>query len=149
MKLTKLVAIVLLASLILVSAAADTTFIGFGTAGATGAYYALGGEFAKLWTDHIEDLNVSVQTTGGSKANILLMNDKDIEIAISQNDVAYYAYQGDETFFEGNVIDSFYAIGTLFPEFVQVVVSADSGISRISDLKDKVVSVGAIGSGAY
>ncbi len=149
MKLVKLAVMVLITNLILVSAAADTIFVGFGTAGATGAYYALGGEFAKLWTDHIENMNVSVQTTGGSKANILLMNDQDIEIAICQNDVAYYAYQGDETFFEGNVIDSFYAIGTLFPEFVQVVVSANSRISRISDLKDKVVSVGAIGSGAY
>lgn len=149
MKSSKVLALVLILILLSSVTAAETTFIGLGTGGATGAYYALGGEFSKLWKDHIEGLNLSVQTTGGSKANILLMNDGDIELAISQNDVAYYAYQGDEAFFDGTVIDSFFAVGTLFPEFIQIVVPADSDIRQVSELKNKVVSLGAIGSGSY
>ena len=61
----------------------------------------------------------------------------------------YYAYQGDQDFFAGQVIDSFVAIGSLYPELVQIVVAADSDIKTVADLKGKNVSVGAVNSGVY
>ena len=123
--------------------------IGITTGGTAGTYYPLGGEIAALWMKHIEGLDVSVQSSGGSKDNIIKINNGEAELGTVQNDVMYYAYQGDKDFFNGEVIDSFVAIGSLYPELVQVVVAADSDIKTISDLKGKKVSVGAVGSGAY
>ena len=41
------------------------------------------------------------------------------------------------------------ALGALYPETVQLVTLADSGIKSFEDLKGKKVSVGAPGSGTY
>ena len=123
--------------------------VGITTGSVSGTYYPLGGEIMSLWMNHIPDLDVSVQSSGGSKDNIVKINNAEAEVGTVQNDVMFYAYQGDQDFFNGEVIDSFVAIGSLYPELVQVVVAADSDIRTIADLKGKKVSVGAVGSGAY
>lgn len=125
-----------------------TEYLGLATGGTAGTYYALGGDIAALWMAKIPDLDVTAQSTGGSKANIILINDGDAELATVQNDVMAYAYAGNE-FFDNQVIDSFQAIGYLYPELVQIVVAADSDIHTIADLKGKQVSIGAVGSGVF
>ncbi len=147
----KIVSLLLVTALLLSGAAAlaETTYLGFSTGGTAGTYYPLGGEIAALWMKHIADLDVSVASSGGSKDNILKMNADEAELGLAQNDVMYYAYQGDQDFFAGQVIDSFVAIGSLYPELVQIVVAADSDIKTVADLKGKNVSVGAVNSGVY
>ncbi len=146
----KLLALALAAALVLCAAPAlATTYLGLATGGTAGTYYALGGDIASLWMAKIPDLDVTAQTTGGSKANIILINEGDAELATVQNDVMSYAYAGNQDFFEGQVIDSFVAVGALYPELVQIVVAADSAIQSIADLKGKSVSIGAVGSGVY
>ena len=147
----KFLVLLLTLALILTSLSvlAETTYLGITPGGTAGTYYPLGGEIAALWMKHIPGLDVSVQSSGGSKDNILKMNNKEADLGTVQNDVMYYAYQGDQDFFAGEVIDSFVAIGYLYPELVQVVVAADSDIKTIADLKGKNVSVGAVGSGVY
>ncbi|MDD3571496.1 MAG: TAXI family TRAP transporter solute-binding subunit [Eubacteriales bacterium] len=144
--------VVLLMALILLLASTPAFAwdpVGITTGGTAGTYYPLGGEIAALWMKHIQDLDVSVQSSGGSKDNIIKLKNQEAELATVQNDVMYYAYQGDQDFFNGEVIDSFVAIGSLYPELVQVVVAGDSDIKTIEDLKGKKVSVGAVGSGVY
>lgn len=125
-----------------------TEYLGLATGGTAGTYYALGGDIAALWMAKIPDLDVTAQSTGGSKANIILINDGDAELATVQNDVMAYAYAGNE-FFDNQVIDSFEAIGYLYPELVQIVVAADSDIHTVADLQGKQVSIGAVGSGVF
>jgi len=141
--------LVMVLALTMTGVANATEYLGLATGGTTGTYYALGGEIAALWMANIPDLDVTAQSTGGSKANIILINDGEAELATVQNDVMYYAYQGDKDFFDGQVIDSFTAIGALYPELVQIVVAADSGIKTVAELKGRNVSVGAVGSGVY
>ncbi|MDR0896439.1 MAG: TAXI family TRAP transporter solute-binding subunit [Oscillospiraceae bacterium] len=129
--------------------ASAATYLGVATGSTAGTYYALGGDIAALWSSLVADVEVTAQSTGGSKANILLINEGGAEIAFAQNDVMAYAYAGDADFFNGEVVDSFSALGTLYPELVQIVVAADSDIKTVADLKGKQVSVGAIGSGVY
>ena len=149
MKKTLLVILSLVFLFTSLTALAATEYLGITTGGTAGTYYPLGGEIASLWMKHIADLDVSVQSSGGSKDNIIKMNNGEAELGTVQNDVMYYAYQGDKDFFAGEVIDSFVAIGSLYPELVQVVVAADSDIKTIADLKGKNVSIGAVNSGVY
>ena len=130
------------------AALADTTYLVFSTGGTTGVYYMFGGEIATLWMAHVNDVDVSVQSSGGSKDNILALFQNDAEIAWTQNDVMSYAYDGGD-FFAGTVADNYSAIGAIYPEVVQLVVAKDSGIASVKDLKGHNVSVGPMGSGHY
>lgn len=143
----KMLAIALVFVLVLsASSALATTYLTLGTGGTTGTYYALGAEIAKMWMANIEDLDITTQPTDASKDNIVFVNDGQMDIATVQNDSAYYAYQG-ELYGDGEVYDGFYAIGSLYPEAVQLMVAADSDITDVSQLKGLNVSVGSAGSG--
>lgn len=117
------------------------------TGGTGGTYYPLGGQMANIISDNTE-ANITPQTSGASAENMETLRTGEAEIAFSQTDIAAYALEGKEMF-EGNPIDNIQAIGSLYPETVQLVTTAKSGIQSVEDLKGKTVSVGAPGSGAY
>lgn len=144
----KIAVLALALMLVLTAGASATTYLGFGTGGTSGTYYAVGAEIAALWTNNLDDVDVTVQSTGGSKANIVSIVDGECEIAFSQNDTALYAYEGTD-YFDNTVFDNFYALASLYPEAIQIVTPADSGITCVADLKGKNVCVGDVGSGTY
>lgn len=142
----RILALVLgLCLLMSVPAFAKEYFI-LGTGGTAGTYYALGGDIAALWMKHL-DVDVTPTATAASKANILMIDQGEAELAFAQNDTMFYAAIGDPVIFNGEKIESFAAIGSLYPEAVQIVVGADTDIKKVADLKDKNVSIGASGSG--
>lgn len=125
----------------------DKQFLNIATGGTAGTYYPLGGAVAEILNQNIENMNASAQSTGASVANINMLKDGSVDLAFVQNDIAYYAYNGKEMF-EGKKVDSIRGLAALYPETIQFVTTADSGIKNISDLRGKKVAVGASGSGA-
>ena len=121
-------------------------FINIATGGTAGTYYPIGGAIAEVLNKN--GMNASAQSTGASVANINMLKDKQVELAIVQNDITYYAVNGEEMFKEGGKIENLNGIASLYPETCQFVVREDSGIKSINDLKGKRVAVGAAGSGA-
>ncbi|MFC0271886.1 TAXI family TRAP transporter solute-binding subunit [Metabacillus herbersteinensis] len=117
------------------------------TGGTGGTYYPLGGQMGKVITDNT-NAQITPQTSGASGENMETLRVGDAELAFSQTDIAAYALEGKEMF-DGNPIDNIQAIGSLYPETVQLVTTEKSGIKSVEDLKGKTVSVGAPGSGAY
>ncbi|MDR7315379.1 MULTISPECIES: TAXI family TRAP transporter solute-binding subunit [Brevibacillus] len=116
------------------------------TGGTGGTYYPLGGGMA----DHITKnagITATAQATGASAENIRLLRDKKADIAFTQNDIAEYAAKGTNMFEKDGKIEAFKALGALYDETIQIVVSSDSNIKSVADLKGKRVSVGAPGSG--
>ena len=121
-------------------------FINIATGGTAGTYYPIGGAIAEVLNKN--GMNASAQSTGASVANINMLKDKQVELAIVQNDITYYAVNGLEMFKEGGKIENLFGIASLYPETCQFIVLESSGIKTISDLKGKRVAVGAAGSGA-
>ena len=121
-------------------------FINIATGGTAGTYYPIGGAIAEVLNKN--GMNASAQSTGASVANINMLKDKQVELAIVQNDITYYAVNGEEMFKEGGKIENLNGIASLYPETCQFIVREDSGIKSITDLKGKRVAVGAAGSGA-
>ena len=115
------------------------------TGGNTGTYYAFGSAVAQILQEKT-NIPITVQSTGASKANILLINDGEVEIAIVQNDVMDYAWRGVDLF-NGEKINSFATMAALYAEPCQIVANPASGIRSIADLRGKNVSVGDAGSG--
>ena len=123
----------------------DGSFVNIATGGTAGTYYPIGGAIAEVLNKDAEGINASAQSTGASVANINMLKDKQVDMAIVQNDIAYYAVNGTEMFSEK--IENIRGIASLYPETCQFVTLEDSGIKSISDLKGKRVAVGAAGSG--
>jgi TRAP transporter TAXI family solute receptor len=117
------------------------------TGGTGGTYYPLGGQMGKIITDNT-NAKITPQTSGASAENMETLRAGEAELAFSQTDIAAYALEGKEMF-KGNPIDNIQAIGSLYPETVQLVTTEKSGIKSVEDLKGKSVSVGAPGSGVY
>ncbi|SDK23386.1 TAXI family TRAP transporter solute-binding subunit [Sediminibacillus albus] len=124
----------------------DVQFVSVLTGGTEGTYYPLGGTFAQIINSNVDNVEANAQSTGASVENMKTMRDGDAELAFTQTDIAAYAAEGS-VMFEGDQIDNIQAIGTLYPETIQIVTTADSGIETVADLEGKVVSVGAPGSG--
>ncbi|MEQ2525774.1 TAXI family TRAP transporter solute-binding subunit [Bacillaceae bacterium CLA-AA-H227] len=120
-------------------------FISILTGGTGGTYYPLGGSFADIVTDET-GIQATAQTTGASAENMTTLKAGDAEVAFSQTDIASYAKEGT-AMFEGNAVENVQAIGTLYPETIQIVTTAKTGIKSVEDLKGKKVSIGAPGSG--
>ncbi len=125
----------------------DKKFLNIATGGTAGTYYPLGGALAELMNKNIQGMNASAQSTGASVANVNMLKDGSVDIAFIQNDIAYYAANGTEMF-KDKQFAGIRGIAALYPETVQFVTTADSGIKSLSDIKGKKVAVGASGSGA-
>ena len=66
-----------------------------------------------------------------------------IDLAIVQNDVAYYAFTGQAMrAFDGNPVDNIRALAALYAEPLHVLVRNDSDIKSFNDLKGKRILVG-------
>jgi len=121
-------------------------FFNIATGGTAGTYYPLGGAMAEIINKNIPGANASAQSSGASVANVNLLKDGKVDLALIQNDVAYYAFYGTEMF-KDKKVTNFKAISTLYAEAVQIIALEKSGIKSIADMKGKRVAVGSRGSG--
>ena len=126
--------------------AAQKQFLNIGTGGTAGTYYPLGGAMAEILNKAIPGMNASAQSTGASVANINMLKDGSVDLAIVQNDITYYAVNGTEMF-KDKKVEGLQGIAILYPETCQAVTLESSGIKDLSQIKGKRVAVGAAGSG--
>ena len=126
--------------------APEKKFINIATGGTAGVYYPLGGAIAEILNKNVPGVNATAQSTGASVANINMLKDGKVELAMVQNDTAYYAFKGVEMFKDKQVANM-RGVATLYNETIQIIVLEDSPIKTINDLKGKKVAVGSIGSG--
>ena len=110
-----------------------------GTAGEGGNYNSLGNALSQTLQKDPYKVNVA-----GSAANIRLLSQDYLELALAQSDVIDEMYAGT---LNTQAMKGYSAIAALYPEPVQIVVRADSGITSVSDLAGKKVSVGEADSG--
>ncbi|SDJ69697.1 TAXI family TRAP transporter solute-binding subunit [Billgrantia gudaonensis] len=140
--LTYIAAVSLLATAPLASAQQ----LSIATGGTGGTYYPLGGGMAEMIGEHIEGYEAVAEVTGASVENMGLVWRGDSDMALALADTVHQAYSGTGDF-EGRQLENIRALASVYPNAVQIVTLADSGIESLSDLEGKVVSVGAPGSG--
>ena len=144
----KVLSLVLAAGLLLAAslANADTKRLTLATGGTSGVYFPLGGAIAQVITNKSGGaISVTAQATGASGENMRLVQAGDVDFAMVQNDVADSAFNGLAPF--RSKLDNVRVIGRLYPVYLHVVASKDSGVKALEDFKGKKVSVGARGSG--
>ena len=136
----------LLALVMAIGLTACGTTLTMATGGTSGTYYGFSSVVANVLNEKLGDtLNVTVQSTGASAANIDLIDTGANQLAIVQNDVMYYAYNATDMYQGKDPITSYSAVMSCYPEYVQII--ANESITSIDQLKGKKVSVGDAGSG--
>jgi len=109
----------------------------------TGCYYPLGGAISRILFKHPKlGLRATVESSGASVANSNLIANEDADVAILQNDIAYYAYNGVRMFAPGTGnrhAKNMRSICTLYPEYIQIQALKKSNIKSPADLKGKRV----------
>ena len=124
-----------------------TNNLTFSTGGDAGTYYAFGGVIAQHVTANA-GVSVTAVTSGGSQANVYLLDSGDAQLGFCQSDVMAYAYNGTSTFENDGAITTFSTVANLYLEQVHIV-TCDPSIKTVADLAGKNVSIGDAGSGVY
>jgi TRAP transporter TAXI family solute receptor len=123
------------------------SFINVLTGGTSGVYYPLGVAIGKIFSDKIPNVKTQVQATKASVENLVLLQQGRGEIAFTLGDSLKAAWDGDEEAGFKSKLTKLRTIGAIYPNYIQIVATADSGIKTLADLKGKSLSVGAPKSG--
>ncbi|WP_422122260.1 TAXI family TRAP transporter solute-binding subunit [Planococcus sp. X10-3] len=122
----------------------ESNIVTIATGGASGPYNIIGTTLADTYSNTY-GVNSRTQTTGASVENVNLIKEDKIEMAFTMSDVVSQAVEGTEGFDEPT--DKISQIAALYPNYVQIVTTADSGIETFDDLVGKRIAVGDQNSG--
>lgn len=128
---------------------AQQQFVTIGTGGVTGVYYPTGGAICRLVNANRSEhgIRCSVESTGGSIANLNGIRLNDLDMGVVQSDWQFHAYNGSSQFSDDGPFTELRAVFSVHPEPFTVVARADADIQHFEDLKGKRVNIGNPGSG--
>jgi hypothetical protein len=112
--------------------------------GPGGVYEAVGTALAKAARDRWST-DARVLLTAGSVENLQLVADGRADIGFTTVDAAALAINGEAPFRNALTLA---ALASLYDDYLQIVVRADSNIEKLADLRGKRVSIGLPGSGS-
>jgi TRAP transporter TAXI family solute receptor len=114
------------------------------TGGQEGVYYAYGEGLAGVARERLPGARPQVISTPASVENLRLVGEGRADVAFTLADSAALAFEGRAPFTERVPV---VALARLYEDYTHLVVAADSSIRRLVDVKGRVVSLGAAGSG--
>ena len=117
-----------------------------GTASLGGAFYPMGQTISNLVNKYGQhDVSMVPVVTSGSVQNPRLLGSGEVDVAITNNNLAALAVKGVGPYRSGAIEMS--AVAALHPSVLHMVVMSGSDIKTIEDLKGKRVAVGPAGGG--
>jgi uncharacterized protein len=117
------------------------------TGGTSGVYYPLGVALSQIYAKAMPDAKVAVQATKASAENLNLIEAGRGELAFTLGDALSDAWKGNADAGFKAPLKKLRAVAAIYPNYIQIVASADSGVHTLADLKGKRISVGAPKSG--
>jgi len=122
-------------------------FLSVGTAPAGGAFFVVGSAIAEVLDSNAGDhgWKVTAETTKGSQENIRRIVAGEIELALANSAISYFASRGSERWGEAADIR---AVMTLAPN-VALFIAPEGGVETIADLKGRRVYLGPSGAGFH
>src|SRR5262245_2529017 len=116
------------------------------TGGTGGVFYPYGGGIAKVITEHLPNTEATAEVTAASVDNLKFLKQGTSDLAFTMADMAQDAVKGSDVFTEFGAVPV-RTLAVLYSSYSHLVARADAGISGIADLRGRVVSTGAAGSG--
>jgi TRAP transporter TAXI family solute receptor len=119
--------------------------IAIGTGNQGGVYFPLGRAIASVITRYVPGAVASAAETGGSIANVQMIEAGRAQMGFAMADSAWDAYHGLDRF-DGHAV-ALRTLAVFYPNRMHVVTLEGTGVTRFADLKGRRVSTGAAGSG--
>jgi len=142
------------------SQAQEIEFLRIGTGSTAGTYFPVGGLIASVISSPpgsrecerggscgVDGLIAVAVSTNGSVANVDAIASGELESALGQADIAYWAYTGTGIFEERGPVEKLRSIANLFPESVHIVMRREILLRSVAELRGKRISVDRKGSG--
>ena len=137
----RLIALALVGALLMTGCSASRVRLGAAREG--GVYQQFCAAYAALTGKPV----VEAKLTAGSAANLRLLSNGYIQLAVAQADLAMDAANSRGLFAYEDSMNGFGVVAALYTEACQLVVRADSDIETPEDLQDRTVSIGEEESG--
>ena len=128
--------------------AGQTVKINFPTASASGALYAVGAAITNMWNQNIPGVSAASQASAGGIANLGMVADGEAQVSIAISSNCFQALNGTDSF-QDQAFKDFRAIGGLYLNPNQIVVTKASGIHSLPEVKGKHFAVASAGSSVY
>ena len=118
--------------------------LSIGTAPQGGTFFIIGSAIAEVIDDHEPGVQITAEATKGSQENIRRLVKGDIELALANSAITYFATRGEEGWDQPYPVST---VMTLAPN-VALFIAPDGGeVETIADLAGKRVVVGPAGAG--
>ena len=128
------------------SDATERRFLSVGTAPPGGAFFVVGGAIAETLNENAGDTGwqTTAEATKGSQENIRRLLSGELDLALANSAISYFAVRGTEGWDREYPIR---VVMTLAPNVALFITPEDSDVETISDLAGKRVVVGPAGAG--
>jgi len=116
------------------------------TGGTGGVFYPYGGGIAKVLSEQLPNTQVTAEVTAASVDNLKFIQQGNSDLAFTMADIAADAAAGRDVFKNSGAVPV-RLLAVLYPSYTHLVTLANSGVTKVADLRGKVVSTGAPGAG--
>ena len=123
-----------------------TTRLSIATGNTGGVYYPYGGGYAKAIGDSLPGVEATAEVTNASVDNLKLLHGRRVDMAFVLADSLDDAIRGRGAFESLGQVEA-RTLAVLYDNYTHIVTIAGRGITRLGDLRGKVVSTGSPGSG--
>jgi uncharacterized protein len=147
MTVTRLLApLVLLGLAVACGGGGGRGFMSVGTAPPGGAFFVVGGALTEVLNEVGGDRGwrFTAEATSGSQENIRRLTQGELDFALSNAAITYFAVRGAEGWDQAYPVKT---VMTLAPNVAMFIAPRGSGVTRIEDLRGKRVVIGPAGAG--
>jgi TRAP transporter TAXI family solute receptor len=116
------------------------------TGGTGGVFFPYGGGIAKIISEQLDNVEATAEVTAASVDNLKFLEQGTSDLAFTMADMAQDAHLGRDVFSDFGTV-RVRTLAVLYSSYLHLVARADEGISSLADLRGRVVSTGAAGSG--
>ena len=119
-----------------------------GTSTGGGSYYVLGGTWSNELNNKLGDiLDLSIEVTGGPETNIMLIENKEMDLGMVTAWQAGDMYNGQGK--NPKKFQSMRAFIPLYPSYLQIYALSESGLKSVHDIDGKTASSGPAGASSF
>ena len=121
-------------------------YLTIGTAPPGGAFFVVGSALGQVATEFGKEQNwqVSSEATKGTQENIRRLDKKELDFALANAAISYFAVRGEGAWDKSYQIRS---VMTLAPNVAMFIAPEENNIQSIADFKDQRIVVGPAGAG--
>ena len=147
MTIRRTLAAAILGAATLVAPAHAQQFINILTGGTSGVYYPMGVVLSEIYAKNIEGARTQVQATKASVENLNLIQQGKGELGFALGDSVKMAWEGNEEAGFRQPLTKLRTVAAIYPNYIQIAALQEAGVTTVTDLAGKSLSVGAPKSG--